>query len=63
MSGVGRLSRGNPSPFIHCDANSITFETNDSYIVMHHGPYTLIGAKNELSGKKFSDGPRFFDPK
>ena len=47
----------------HCDAGSITFETNDSYIVVHHGPYTLIGAKNELSGKKFSDGPKFFDVK
>lgn len=47
----------------HCDVNSITFETNDSFIVVHQGPYTLIGAKNELSGKKFSDGPRFYDPK
>jgi hypothetical protein len=46
-----------------CDASSITFETNDSHIVIHQGPYTLIGAKTELSGKKFSDGPRFFDPK
>jgi hypothetical protein len=50
---------------LHCCApQAITFETYDGFIVAHQGPYTLIGPKNELVGRKgVAEGGRFFDPK
>lgn len=50
---------------LHCCApNAITFETYDGFIVAHQGPYTLIGPKNEMAGRKgVAEGGRFFDPK
>lgn len=47
-----------------CTPQSITFETYDGYIVAHQGPYTLVGPKTELQGRKgVLEGGRFFDPK
>jgi hypothetical protein len=47
-----------------CTPDSITFETYDGYIVAHQGPYTLIGPKSDLQGRKgVLEGGRFFDPK
>jgi hypothetical protein len=47
-----------------CNAQSISFETYDGFIVAHQGPYTLIGPKNELHhGKGVLAGTHFYDPK
>lgn len=47
-----------------CTPQSITFETYDGFIVAHQGPYTLVGPKNEMAGRKgVLEGGRFFDPK
>jgi hypothetical protein len=47
-----------------CTPGGITFETYDGYIVVHQGPYTLIGPKSDLQGRKgVHEGGRFFDPK
>jgi len=47
-----------------CGPQSITFETADGCIVVHPGPYTLIGPRHELQNRKeLLEGPRFYDPK
>lgn len=47
-----------------CTPQSITFETYDGFIVAHQGPYTLIGPRTEMQGRKgVLEGGRFFDPK
>ena len=44
--------------------SSITFETADGYIVMHQGPFTLIGPKGEFADHAAAGGrSRFFEAK
>ena len=48
----------------NCDANAISFETNDGFIVSHRGSYTLIVQKSAASEiRAATPGERFFDPK
>lgn len=48
----------------NCDANAISFETSDGFIVIHRGAYTLIVQKSAASEIRSSTpGERFFDPK
>jgi hypothetical protein len=45
------------------DDNAITFETIDGVIVVHHGPFTLIGPKTEFAEHIRGGRVRFFDAK
>ena len=48
----------------NCEANAISFETADGFIVTHRGPYTLIVQKSSAGEiRSATPGQRFFDPK
>lgn len=49
---------------LSCDDDRITFETQDGYVVTHHGQFTVIQQKAALSEAHANPhGPRFFDVK
>lgn len=45
------------------DDNAVTFETSDGVIVVHHGPFTLIGPKSEFTEHIRGGRVRFFEAK
>lgn len=44
-----------------CEANRITFETQDGHIILHHGPFTVIQPRT--ANATTSDGSKFYDVK
>ena len=58
------LDYGNVVKVHELEANKVTFETSDGLIILHHGPFTLIGPKSQFVDHSTpGGGVRFFDAK
>ncbi|MGB8169095.1 MAG: hypothetical protein WCF18_16480 [Chthoniobacteraceae bacterium] len=44
-----------------CDANRISFETQDGHVILHQGPFTVIQPRTATAAT--SDGSKFYDVK
>ena len=58
------LDYGNVIKVHEIEADKVTFETSDGLIILHHGPFTLIGPKSQFVDHSTPGGRlRFFDAK